>query len=265
MKVEKIGIIGFGVVGKSLKHWFDQNKKCYRIFVYDKNKKTDSIEKVNSADVIFICVPTPFHENGGGYDGSLVEKTVKKIRDGKTVVIKSTILPGSTEKLADRYPKKKIFFNPEFLRTKTARRDFMFPDMQYIGYVNDEDRRDAYEILRILPRAPYSGVIKSKEAELIKYFLNSYLATRVIFANQIYDLCEKLGINYEVIKKCVVGDKRIGDSHFDVWHEGYRGYGGHCLPKDTKSLLELAQKNDVDFELLKTVDAINKKLNGGIR
>lgn len=265
MKKEKIGIIGLGFVGSSLRDWLDKNKESYKLFLYDKYKKIGSMEEVNNADIIFICLPTPFHENNGGYDDSLVESTISNIEDGKIIVIKSTILPGSTEKFAKEYPKKKIFFNPEFLRAKTAKEDFLSPDMQYVGYVNEDYKSIANRILNILPKASYSRILKSTEAETIKYFLNSYLAIRVIFANQIYDLCEKLGIDYDAVKECVVKDRRISDSHFEVWHEGYRGYGGFCLPKDTKSLLGLAKKMDLDFELLEAADAINEKLNGGMR
>jgi len=206
-------------------------------------------------------VPTPYHENGRGYDDSAVRESIKNIRNGKIIVIKSTVLPGSTSKFQRQYPRKIILFNPEFLRAKTAKQDFLKPEMQLIGYANLKGKRIAKKILDVLPKAPYSKIIKSGEAEMVKYFINTFLATRVIFANQIYDLCKKLGdIDYEVVRQCVIQDKRIGHSHFDVLADGYRGYAGLCLPKDTKALIQLGKRLKIDLSLLQKVEEINKKL-----
>ncbi|TSA45685.1 UDP-glucose/GDP-mannose dehydrogenase family protein, partial [bacterium] len=209
----------------------------------------------------FIAVPTPFNEKNGGYDDSAVKDALSKVKSGKIAVIKSTVLPGSTEKFQRIYPGKTILFNPEFLRAKTANRDFMKPDRQVVGFVNRAGKKAAPKVLKVLPKAPFSAIVKSKEAEMIKYFSNSYLATRVVFANQIYDLCRKLGnVDYDVVRKCLIRDKRIGDSHFEIFHEGYRGYGGGCFPKDVRALLQLAKKMKVDMGLLKTAEKINNRL-----
>ncbi len=112
-----------------------------------------------------------------------------------------------------------------------------------------------------MPKAPYSKIIKSGEAEMVKYFINTFLSVRVIFANQIYDLCRKLGnIDYGIVRRSVIQDKRIGHSHFDVLADNYRGYGGACLPKDIKALIQLAKKLKIDLGLLQKVEEINKKL-----
>ncbi len=260
MKI-KVGIVGLGYVGGALKYWFDSRKDVYKIYLYDKYKKIGSVREINRASIIFVVVPTPFNEKSGGYDDSAVKEAVSKVENGKIVVIKSTILPGSTEKFQRIYPGKTILFNPEFLRAKTANRDFMKPDRQIIGFANLAGRKAVPKILKILPKAPFSMIVKSKEAEMIKYFSNGYLATRVIFANQMYDLCRKLkGVDYEVVKKCLAQDKRIGDSHFEIFHEGYRGYAGGCFPKDVRALLQLARKMRVDLSLLKTAEKVNNKL-----
>ena len=258
----KIGIIGLGYVGGAVKNWFEKQRNRYDLFFYDKHKKIGSINEVNRGEIIFVAVPTPFHEDGQGYDDSAVRESLRNIKNGKIIVIKSTVLPGSTDKFQKFYPKKIILFNPEFLRAKTPVRDFLKPPMQFVGYTTNKSRMVAKKILNILPKAPYRKVIKAREAEMVKYFINTILAMRVIFANQIYDLCQKLGgIDYNVVKECAIQDKRIGNSHFDIFTDGYRGYGGLCLPKDTKALIQLAQKLKVNFALLQKIDEINEKLN----
>ena len=261
-KKTKIGIIGLGYVGGAVKNWFEKQRNHYDLFFYDKDKKIGSVAEVNKADIIFVAVPTPFHEKGGGYDDSAVRESLKNIKDGKVIVLKSTILPGSSDKFQKQYPKKTIVYNPEFSVAKTARQDFLKPNHQIVGYTFKKQSKNwAPKILKILPKAPYGGIIKASEAEMVKYFANTFLAARVIFANQIYDLCQKLGgIDYEVVKEWVGRDPRIGHSHFDIFSDGYRGYGGLCLPKDTKALIQLARKLNVDFDLLEKIEEINQKL-----
>ncbi len=260
----KVGIIGLGYVGNAVHKWFGSQKEKYDLFLYDKYKKIGSVDEVNKADIIFVAVPTPFHENDEGYDDSEINDALSNIEDGKVVVLKSTILPGSTDKLQEKHPKKILLFNPEFLRAKSAIDDFLKPDRQLVGYTTEESKKIAPQILDILPPTPFAKIIKAKEAEMVKFFSNTFLATRVIFANQMYDLCEKLGIDYNIVKECAGYDPRIGHSHFDVFidvfHDSYRGYGGPCLPKDTKTLLQLAKKIGVDMKLFKTMEKINNKL-----
>ena len=257
----KIGIIGLGYVGGAVRDWFEKKQKEIDLFLYDKYKKIGSVAEVNKADIIFVAVPTPFHEKGGGYDDSAVKDALKNIQNGKIAVIKSTVVLGSTEDFQKRYPKKTLLFNPEFLTAKNSKKDFLKPGIQLVGYSNSKGKSLAPKILRLLPKAPYSKIVQAKEAEMVKYFINTFLATRVIFANQIYDLCRKLkGLDYEVVRDCVIQDKRIGHSHFEVFADGYRGYGGLCLPKDTRALIQLARKLNVDLGLLKKVEEINEKL-----
>jgi UDPglucose 6-dehydrogenase len=257
----KIGIIGLGYVGGAVKNWFERQRNRYDLFFYDKHKKIGSIDEVNWGEIIFVAVPTPFYEDDQGYNDSAVRESLKNIKNGKIIVIKSTILPGSTDKFQKLYPQKIILFNPEFLKAKTPIKDFLKPPIQLVGYTDKKSKKVARKILGILPKAPFRKIIKAREAEMVKYFVNTFLATRVIFANQIYDLCQKIdGIDYKVVKECVSQDKRIGDSHFDIFADGYRGYSGLCLPKDTKALIQLAQKLKVNFDLLQKVEEINEKL-----
>lgn len=144
-------------------------------------------------------------------------------------------------------------------RVEFHKKDFLTPQRQIIGFTK-KSKRIAKEILDILPKAPYQKIIPSKEAEMIKYFGNTFLATKVIFANQIYDLCQKLGIDYDIVKEVVSRDPRIGSSHLQIFHDGYRGYSGGCFPKDVKSLLQLVKKKKVDLEFLKIADKIHNTL-----
>jgi UDPglucose 6-dehydrogenase len=259
MKNCDIGVIGLGFVGTPIEEWF-LSQRSGEVFVYDKFKKRGSIEEVNRADIIFIAVPTPFYEDERGYDDSAVIDSLESIKDGKTIVIKSTIVPGSTKKFQNKYKKKTILFNPEFLRAKTASEDYLNPDKQIIGYASEEGRVMAKKVIELLPKASYQQVIPSTEAELVKYFTNAYLATRVVFANEIYDLVDALGANYDTVKQCIAKDPRIGDSHFSILQDGYRGYGGGCLPKDTKALISRGEELGLSMELLKKVDEINSKI-----
>jgi len=258
-KKYKIGVIGLGYVGGAVYYWFNNVfDKPKEIFSYDKYKNIGSIKEINKADIVFICVPTPYYENSG-YDDSAVNESLKILTGSKIVVIKSTILPGSTEKFQKLFPEHKILFNPEFLVAKTATQDFLKPNRQIVGYTKKSEN-SAQMVLDILPPAPLSRIIPATEAEMVKYFGNTFLATKVIFANQIYDICEKLNINYDTVKELAAADPRIGNSHLEIFHDGYRGYSGGCFPKDTKALIDFAKKLGINFTLLEEVNRINDSL-----
>lgn len=257
----KIGVVGVGYLGGAVKYWFDEQK--FPALFYDKYKEVGSLEELNKADIFFICLPTPFNEKQGkGFDDSAILDVLGCIKGEKTVVIKSTVLPGSTESYQKKFPQHKFLMNPEFLVAKTAIQDFLKPDRQIVGYTK-ESKDIAKDILNILPEAPFKKVVFSTEAEMIKYFGNIFLANRVIFANQMYDLCQKMGIDYEAVKECAGADQRIGCSHFNIFSDGYRGYGGACLPKDTKALIQFSEKLGVEPKLFKTLEEINKELHKG--
>jgi len=251
-KKKKIGIIGVGYVGGALASVIP------KVLLYDKYKKIGSIEEVNKADIIFICVPTPWTKKIG-FDLSAIKDVFSIIKGRKIIVIKSTILPGTTDKMQKKYPQHKILFNPEFLRQATAEKDMRNPFEQIIGYTK-KSKSVAKEILKILPKAPAEFIVPAKEAEMAKYFSNVFLSTKVVFANQIYDLCQKLGIDYDSVKEMAKVNPRFSFSHFDIWTDGYRGYSGACLPKDTRSLIQLGDKVGVDLKLLKLVEKINNEL-----
>ena len=255
---QKIAIVGVGMVGGALRRYFEKIKKI-KPFLYDKGKNLGSVQEVNQADVIFICVPTPFDKEKNYFDLSHIEDAFSKIQGKKIVVNKSTALPGTTEYLQKKYPQHKVLNNPEFLTEMTADQDMAYPDRQLVGYT-EKSYNVAKDVLQLLPLAPFERILPATETEMVKYFGNTWFSTKVIFANQIYDLCQKLGVDYDRIRDAAAADKRIDRTHLEVWHKGYRGYGGKCLPKDIKAFIRFADKKGIDLTLHKTVDEINEQL-----
>ncbi len=258
---KKVGIIGVGFVGKSFSlatiRGYLKGVVTSPV-LYDKYRGIGSIEEINKADIIFLCVPTPYDKKIG-FDVSAVEDAFSILKGNKTIIIKSTVIPGTTERLQKKYPNHKIIFSPEFLRAETAEKDVLNPFEQVVGYTK-KSKGIAKKILQILPKAPYEFIVPATEAEVFKYFSNTFLATKVIFANQFYDLCQKLNIDYERVKGMARVSPRFGFSHFEIFMDGFRGYKGACLPKDTKALIQLGDKIKVSMDLLKQVDKINEKL-----
>ena len=261
-----IGIMGVGMVGGALKDYFEKKGKVVGkdLFLYDPFKGFDSTEELNKADVIFICVPTPYLKGpvpskAEGFDLSYIEDAFSKIKVEKIVVIKSTALPGTTQKFQEKYPNHKILFNPEFLTELTAEQDMTYPDRQIIGYT-EQSFTVAKDIILLLPLAPYEKIMPSTEAETVKYFGNNWFAVKVAFANQMYDVCQKLGISYDTVMEAASADKRIGPSHLTTPHKGYFGYGGKCIPKDIRAFIQFGDSLGIDLKLHKAAEEINNEL-----
>jgi len=145
----------------------------------------------------------------------------------------------------------------------TGDQDFQYPDRQIIGYTR-ESYTIAQDVLRLLPLASFERIIPAKAAEVVKYFNNTWFATKVTFANQIFDLCKKINVDYDIVKESASADRRMtGTSHLEVQHNGYRGYGGKCLPKDVRALIDFADEKGMDMSLLKQVEEINNMLRVG--
>ncbi len=253
-----IGIVGDGIVGGALRAYLEGQGHDVRL--YDPPKGHDSIEALDGADIVFVCVPTPYTP-GHGFDDRALLSAVGSLPGRRAVVIKSTVLPGTTQVLQQRMPQHRFMFNPEFLREATASEDFLTPDRQIVGHT-DASAGDAERVMALLPRAPFELVCSSGEAEMAKYAANSFLAVKVSYANEIFDVCERLRLDYGTVRDIVAADVRIGGSHMDVLDSGYRGYGGKCLPKDSKALLDLARSLGVDLEVLRAADRVNAALRG---
>lgn len=252
-----IGVMGTGVVGGSLLlHLRTQGRD---VRPYDPPKGLNDATALDEADVMFVCVPTPYSP-GIGFDNSFLVDAISRIPGQKCVVIKSTVLPGTTQMMQDRFPQHRFLFNPEFLREATALDDFVNPDRQFVGLTSGATQADAEAVMVLMPRAPLEVYCSAMEAEMAKYVANSFLAVKVSYANEVYDLCERLRIEYSLVRDMVAADLRIGASHMDVHDGGYRGYGGKCLPKDSKSLLDLARSLGVRMDVLSAADRVNAAL-----
>jgi UDPglucose 6-dehydrogenase len=256
--MKKIGIMGVGMVGGALLRYFIQHQSLQPV-LYDPNKNLSNAEELSQAEIIFMCVPTPYDEARQGFDLSYIDQALSLIKGEKIIVIKSTVLPGTTEEYQNKFPQHKILFNPEFLTEATADYDMIYPTRQIVGYT-EKSKEVAQEILDILPFAPFKKIISAKEAEMVKYFGNTLYALKVSFANQIFDLCQKLNIDYETVKECAKPEPMVGRTHLEIVHKGYRGYGGKCLPKDTRALIQLGERTGVRMTLLEEAEEYNNKL-----
>ncbi|TAK59356.1 MAG: UDP-glucose/GDP-mannose dehydrogenase family protein [Dehalococcoidia bacterium] len=253
-----LGVMGAGVVGGALLAHLRGAGRDVR--VYDPPKGFADIGELDAAGIVFVCVPTPYTPHRGFDDRHLL-RAASAIRGEKIVVVKSTVLPGTTAQLQERFPQHRFLFNPEFLREATAVEDFANPDRQIVGHT-PRSAGDAQRVLELLPRAPFELICPAEDAEMAKYVANSFLAVKVSYANEIFDLCERLGTSYGRVRDIVAADLRIGASHTEVFDSGYRGYGGKCLPKDSKSLLDLARSAGIQLQVLAAADAVNGRLTG---
>lgn len=262
----KIGIIGNGFVGSAIMHGFMLHVDD--IMIYDKNPKrsTHSMKDlVNEADVIFICVPTPMFESGE-CDLSIVESVSEELSqysciDKKVVVVKSTVVPGTTERLANLYPKMNFVFNPEFLTERKARLDFINTSRIVLGS-NNILANDIVEKLYRL-RFPYTKIIKTDlgTAQLIKYMCNCFFATKVSFMNEMHQLCKAIGGDWNTAVEGFISDGRIGNSHIDVpGHDGDFGFGGKCFPKDLNAMIKRSEDLGVEPSVMKGAWEKNKEV-----
>lgn len=253
-----VAIIGTGMVGGALDRFFRTQNVTPGL--YDPPKGLNDASVLAAADVIFVAVPTPYYLDGSGFDDSFLRAAIDAIpADGKTIVLKSTILPGTTERFQTLYPRHRILFNPEFLTETTAEYDMQHPNRQIVGFT-PQSRRDAELVMGLLPRAPFEKIVPATVAELVKYFGNAFYALKVAYANQMFDLCGKLGVDYDLVKDCAKAEPMVGTTHLEIFHKGYRGYGGKCLPKDTRSIIQLAESFGIDLSLLKAAETYNNDL-----
>ena len=268
MEKSNIGIIGNGFVGKAVKESFANH---FNICVYDKDQRKSNVENltelIKKCKVIFMCLPTPMNTDGSCYLG-ILEKTLKKIDDycdendyygnaQRTIIIKSTIIPGTTERWNKKYNRIDIAFNPEFLTEANSIEDFKNQNRIIIGSTRKVGSIVKNIYSKVFPKVP---IIKTSAtiAEMVKYFVYCFLATKVSFANEMYQICEKLDIDYDKVVEYAKYDERIGYSHLNVpGPDGDFGYGGHCLPKDVKALINVTINLGIPPHILMATDNKN--------
>ena len=249
-----IGFIGQGFVGKNYADDFERRE--YKIIRYSLEESYFSNrDKIKECDFVFIAVPTPTTPKG--FDASIVEEAVSLIGPGKVAVIKSTLLPGTTEVVQKKFPDRIVLCSPEFLTEATAAYDAEHPTRNIVGIPieSPEYRAHAQRVVDILPGAPFALICSSREAEYIKYGGNNWFYFKVLFINMLYDLARNDGCSWNVIKRGMAADPRIGSTHLnpvhrsgapggdvkalafneihlEPIHKSGRGAGGHCFIKD---------------------------------
>jgi len=249
----KIGIVGQGYVGTAVKEVFS---KHYKTNTFDLNGDctcTDIEDLVDKSDIIFVCVPTPMKKDGS-CDTSIVESVVDEIEDAditdKIVAIKSTIPPGTTNRLNKKCKNVSVIFNPEFLTEANFIDDFKNQNRIIIGGERPSTTklRQVYSLV-----FPDAKIVKtgSITAEMVKYFTNTFLATKVSFANEMKLICDGLNIDYDKVVEYSTYDERLGKSHWAVpGPDGKLGFGGSCFPKDINALIHLAGELELCTEVL---------------
>jgi len=265
-----IGIVGQGFVGNAV---YQKFKNYYDVLTHDKDdtKSTSTLDNmVHLCDIIFLCLPTPM-KSDGSCDVSILENVLQEIDliadnyefgvTKRTIVIKSTISPGTTKKWNNKYESLRLVFNPEFLTERNAEKDYENQNRIILG----GPRPATTELKQIFSKVfPKAHIIKtdSTHAEMVKYLTNNFLSVKVSFANEMYQLCDKLNIDYDKVVEYATYDDRLGKSHWNVpGHDGDFGFGGHCFPKDLAAILHLTEE-------LKTVNNVlcaTQETNNNVR
>ena len=248
MSKYKVGVIGNGFVGEAISFAFSP---ISNLLIYDKNpmKTKDALESVHQSDFVFICVPTPMFKDGS-QDLSYVHSVFENASETPIYIIKSTVIPGTTEKLVKEFPKLKIVFSPEFLTERTAKIDMLTQSRIIIG----GEKKISNKVKELFQaRFKTKNIIQTdaKTAELTKYMNNTFFATKVSIMNEFKILCEEIGANWEDALQGFIADGRIGNSHLNVpGHDGNLGYGGTCFPKDVNALISFSKKIGVKLHTI---------------
>lgn len=253
----KIGIVGYGYVGKGMARMFsDHDVRIYDPHIagqYDNPAHVSDEAGVMAADLVLVCVPTP--ACGHGADTSAVVQSVERFAKAKLICIKSTVPPGTTQKLIDRYGHH-VHFSPEY----------MGEGANYVDPSRYPDPRDAKshpfcivggdrteEVLAIFQRVMATSAryipTTATAAELCKYMENTFLAMKVAFCNDWYDICKAHGVTYNAVRELWLADPRVDPSHTLVFPD-QRGFDGKCLPKDLHAIIMAAAKKGVEPHIL---------------
>ena len=246
---KKIGIIGNGFVGNSIAFGFSPTHEI-RIHDKDPKRNLNSIEEVLECDFVFVAVPTPMDEKGA-ISLDVVIKALGEINEknkhtDNIIILKSTMIPGTTELLKEQFPKLNIVFNPEFLTERTAKLDFLTQARIILG--GNPKYTDKVKTL-FEERFMHCYVIETNTttAEMIKYMNNVFFASKVSIMNEFKQICDEVGADWNIALKGFAADQRIGDSHLNVpGPDGKLGFGGSCFPKDINAFMTLAKNLEVD-------------------
>jgi nucleotide sugar dehydrogenase len=251
--MQKIGIIGNGFVGNSIAFGFSPTHEI-RIHDKDPKRNLNTIEEVLECDFIFVAVPTPMDDEGhmhlGIVTAALDEINEKNNRDN-VIILKSTMVPGTTGLLQEKYKKLNIVFNPEFLTERTAKLDFLTQARIVLG----GNPRFTERVKQLFEeRFMHCYVIETNTttAEMIKYMNNVFFASKVSIMNEFKQVCDKVGADWNLALKGFAADQRIGDSHLNVpGPDGRLGFGGACFPKDINAFMSMAEDLGIKIPTIK--------------
>lgn len=265
--MKNIGIIGQGFVGTAIREGL---KNFYDISVYDlkenlcpKEMLATPASIIQNCEIIFQCLPTPMKKSGE-CDLKIVRNSLSTLNTlalthskSPIVVIKSTVPPGTCQKLNEDFEGLNVIFSPEFLTEANSINDFRNQTRIILGGPRPYTTQVKTMFRKAFPHIP---IVKTgyQTAEMVKYFINNFLSVKVSFANEMYQMCNELGIDYDKVTEYALFDQRIGRSHLAVpGPDGDFGYGGHCFPKDIDAMIFLAEKLGVDPKVLKSARSKN--------
>lgn len=246
----KIGIVGLGHVGTAMNELFPN------AVVYDKFKAIGNKEEMSGCECIFVCVPTPMNDDGSCNTSAVDE--VLEWAEAEVIVIRSTVPVGYTDSKQSSL-NKTIVFQPEYYGETVAH---PFANLTSRTWITLGGTQDGINKAITAYKTVYNSdvlftMVEAKVGELAKYMENAFLATKVIFCNEFYDIAKAMNIDYNQLREAWLCDPRIGRSHTFVYEDN-RGYAGSCLPKDVASIISQADSHDVNVDLLKSVQEKNK-------
>ena len=268
--MKNIGIIGRGFVGSAVEFGFGSQTGCdwttLRIHDKDSLKSLHSLEEtVNKSDFIFVSLPTPSNKDGSInvdiiFDAFNDINQVNK-RDDNIFLLRSTVVPGTCEKIAEKYPKLNLVFNPEFLTERSAKFDFINQSRYIIG----GDKKSTEKVGELFKKrfGQSISIIQTNynTSEMIKYMCNCFFATKVSFLNEMRLVADKSNVNWDLAMEGFIRDGRIGHSHLQVpGPDGKLGFGGSCFPKDVRAMISFGKTLGLDMNTLNGVWETNLKV-----
>jgi len=256
----KIIIAGYGFVGKAVANAIDKNNIVY---IVDPKISEQTVKDYPDAEGVIICVGTPSTETGD-CDVNQIYQVMDTIPVHIPVLLKSTVPPNYLERLLVNYPNHSIAYSPEFLRAVSANEDFANQEYMILGGSNPGNIwRELFIVsLKNLNKIEHCTLT---EASMVKYATNCFLSVKVAFFNQLYDMCQANGANYDSVINIMKMDDRIGMSHMQVpGPDGSRGFGGACFPKDTSAFIHYADKIGMTHTLVESAIKYNKKIRKNI-
>lgn len=259
----KVGIIGYGFVGRALKSGLNSSEEVCLIDPILKTTESDLIKF--DPQIVFVCVPTPMNNDGSQNISILTNVLLNLIAFNINcpVVLKSTTLPSALKKITSYMPE--IVYNPEFLREKHAEEDFIKSNHIVLGGSNKNSIRFVEQFYLNNTKCIAKNYVKTDliTASMIKYTINSFLATKVSFFNEINTVFKSSNANdtWSNFIEYLSYDKRLGDSHMSVpGHDGRLGFGGACLPKDSKAFIKYAESKNIELNVLNTAIRVNNNI-----